>query len=173
MGQVFRASVVLGHAFRGTCSSSLFFAERGGKGGGVLRADSRAAHGSGDASPTHHCNTTRRSRAPPGAGLHASPVPSPGCLAAGVPVQANNGFEQKKPARQMKQPRPEVDEFSATFRETWKDVGEPFVLQRRQGVAQGAIWGVRENASLDLRTREDRWFGSTRAFFPTDLGQSR
>lgn len=47
------------------------------------------------------------------------------------------------------------------------------MLQRRQGVAQGAIWGVRENASLDLRTREDRWFGSTRAFFPTDLGQSR
>lgn len=46
------------------------------------------------------------------------------------------------------------------------------MLQRRQGVAQGAIWGVRENASLDLRTREDRWFGSTRAFSPTDLGQA-
>lgn len=52
LGLLFRASVVLGHAFRDTCSSSLFFTEREGKEEGVLRADSRAARGSDDASPT-------------------------------------------------------------------------------------------------------------------------
>lgn len=85
---------MLGHAFRDTCSSSLFFTEREGKEEGVLRADSRAARGSDDSSPTRHWNTAWWSWTPPGMGLPASHVPTPGCLAAGVPMQTN-GFEQK------------------------------------------------------------------------------
>lgn len=55
----------------------------------------------GAVTPAPHTTATGRggAGAPPGAGLHASPVPSPGSLAAGVPVQANNGLEQKKPSQ--------------------------------------------------------------------------